>query len=184
MRTRRAQQIGGFTLIEMTAVVLLVALLLTTVIVRIDRMLPSTSCEAAARELLSALDMARTTAISTGRTHSVELDLDNARYRQVVPFDKDNNPTTLQEEMTGLEWLDLPTGVLIRQVMRVDGMPARRGRFRVPFDPLGSSDELFLYLGNEKQEEYTITVRLLALTGQARVIQGWAEHVTITEDTF
>ena len=61
MKSRRD---AGFTLIEITAVVIIIAMITSLAIVRLDGMLPSTRTEAAARELLAELDFARTQSIA------------------------------------------------------------------------------------------------------------------------
>ena len=75
----------GFTLIEISVVVVIFALMFTTATVSLDSYLPNSRSESAARELLSTIDLARTSAVANGREYQVEFDLERRRYRIVTP---------------------------------------------------------------------------------------------------
>jgi len=174
----------GFTLIEITVVVLIVALVLTTATVRLDTYLPSSRGEAAAREFLATLDLARTSAISYGRSYTVEIALEDDRYRIRTPMDAEGRPARSPEERVALSWNKLHQGVHFDGLVDSSGRVFRQGTYELVFDAQGSADELYLWLVNDAGEGYTLTVRVLALTGSSKVISGRAEPRPVTENDF
>ncbi|RMH01922.1 MAG: prepilin-type N-terminal cleavage/methylation domain-containing protein [Planctomycetota bacterium] len=179
-RPRRA----GFTLIEISVVVVIAALLVTTATVNLDRVLPSSRGESAARELLSTFDLARTSAVAQGRTYTVEILLEEDRYRILLPTDADGRPARAPEDRAALEWHRLPDGVHFAGVQPAGGEYQERGVYRLDFDLYGGADELYIHLDNEAGEGYALTARVIGLTGQAQVIQGHALPPLVSEADF
>ncbi len=179
-RGRRA----GFTLIEISLVVVIIALLLTTATVNLDRVLPSSRSESAARELISTLDLARTSAVAQGRPYWVEVLLEEDRYRILTPFDARGRPARTPEDRDSLSWIRLPDGVHFSGIMPAGGEYLERGRFELRFDQVGSAEELYIHLSNEAGEGYALTARILSLTGHARVLKGTVMPPLVSEADF
>jgi prepilin-type N-terminal cleavage/methylation domain-containing protein len=76
---RRLRARGGFTLIEMMAVVLILLLLATVVLPRVSLVASQAALDDAKR-LAAALDFAREKALALHRPHRVVLDLDHGQY--------------------------------------------------------------------------------------------------------
>jgi len=184
MKAGRAPRSGGFTLIEISVVVLIIALVLTTVTVKLDNYLPSSRTEAGARELLSTVDLARISAVAYGRAYDLVLDLDGNRYRIVTPLDKDGKPARTPEDRVANSWTDLPQGVTFGTVYRGTDQVYDRGLFVLTFDALGTADEIFIQLENSAGEGYALTLRLLSLTGASEVILDKLVPVPVTQDDF
>ncbi len=180
----RSQARAGFTLIEISLVVVIIALLLTTATVNLDRVLPSSRSESAAREFISTLDLARTSAVAQGRPYWVELLLDEDRYRILTPFDLRGQPARTPEERDSLGWVSLPDGVHFAGVQAAGGDYLEAGRYELQFDQIGSADELYVHLSNDAGEGYALTARILSLTGHARVIKGTAMPPVVSEADF
>ena len=103
---------GGFTLVEVLAVVFLLALMMTAASANFGRFLPEARAEQAARGLLDNLDLARVAAIAHGREYLVQVDLDQGRYQTLTPWTVDGRPARLEEDKTSLGWESLPDGVV------------------------------------------------------------------------
>ena len=180
----RRDRHGGFTLIEVLVVVFLVALLLSSVMVNLDGRLPSTRTESAARSLLSTLDLARTSALSYGRDYDVLLDFEEQRYTIRLPFDEDGNPVADPSRREVLPWTPLDDGVLLLSMADATGKLVDRDIQVVTFRPAGSGREVWIHLGNSADDSFALTVRLLALTGVASVMQGLEMPEELTDDDF
>ena len=107
----RATQIpdrsGGFSLIELVAVLVLIALVFSMVTLSFSKSLASAKIQAASRDLVAALRFTRGQAIVKGKSTSLELDVENNRYmtpgRRVVALPPNMRMTmlTADNEVTG-----------------------------------------------------------------------------------
>ncbi|MCP4772447.1 MAG: prepilin-type N-terminal cleavage/methylation domain-containing protein [Planctomycetes bacterium] len=184
MKSRRD---AGFTLIEITAVVIIVAMMTSLAIVRLDGMLPSTRTEAAARELLAELDFARTQSISKAQEYAVVIDFTEQRYAIQVPFDDEGKLITDPEDRPMLTWHLLQEGTEITGVMDPRGEMISEGQYALVYDPLGSAPDVHIYLrgeGSTDEFDFELTVRVLALTGIATVYTGHLEPELLVENDF
>jgi general secretion pathway protein H len=99
--------VRGFTLIELVAVILLIAIALTVVSVSFSKSLASARVRAASRDLVAALRYTRGQAIVKGEPAALLLDLDANAYtapgRPAVKLPKDMvlQLTTADTEVTG-----------------------------------------------------------------------------------
>jgi general secretion pathway protein H len=104
---RLALRAGGFTLIELMAVIMLLALAVTVVTFSFSKSLQSARIRAASRDLVAALRYTRGQAIVKGKQEVLELNLENNSYsvpgRSAVQLPKDMSMTitTAEQEQTG-----------------------------------------------------------------------------------
>lgn len=181
---RRSGRQAGFTLIEITAVVILVALVASTAVVRLDGVLPSTRVESVGRGILATMDLARTQAIARAQPFEVILDFEEQRYGIRVPFDEEGMLVPNQEDRQMLSWNPLQDGALLIGVLDARGEIVDTGTYPVVFDAQGAAQDLHLYLGLEDNDDFELTLRVLALTGIATVFQGHIEPQTLVENDF
>lgn len=175
---------AGFTLIEISVVVLIIALMVTTATVRLDTYLPTSRGEAAARDILGTLDLARISAIAYGREYSVEFDLDEQQFRILTPLDEEGRLARTPEDRVALQWKILPSGVHIGGILKNTGQLVEAGTFQVRYSALGASDNFYIYLENDAGEGYTLTLRVVALTGHSKVSQGRETPAPVGDDDF
>lgn len=71
----------GFTLIELIAVIVLIAILLSIVTFSFSKSFSGAKIQAASRDMIAALRYTRGQAIVLGKEQSMELDLANNRYK-------------------------------------------------------------------------------------------------------
>lgn len=181
---RRPGPQAGFTLIEITAVVIIVALIASSALVRLDGVLPSTRVESAGRAVLATLDMARIQAIAKSQPYEVLFDFEEQRYGIRMPFDEDGVLIPNLEDRPILAWNRFEEGAQLQGVMDPRGEIIQDGRYPIIFDPLGASREVHIYLGSSELEDYELTIRILALTGIASVFQGHIEPQLLIENDF
>jgi len=183
----KEQSKAGFTLIEITAVVIIIGMIASIAIVRLDGMLPSTRTESAARELLAQMDFARTQAIAKAQEYSILLDFPEQRYAIRMPFDEDGTLITDPEERPILSWHDLNEGTELAGVLDPRGEMISEGIYVLNYNPLGAAREVHIYLmgrGSEDDRDFELTIRVLALTGIASVFQGHIEPEFLIENDF
>ena len=106
-RAPACRRAAGFTLIELVAVIVLIALIFAMVSLSFSKSLASAKVQAASRDLVAALRYTRGQAIVTGKSTSLELDIENNRYmvppRRVVnlPSNMRMSLLTADNEVTG-----------------------------------------------------------------------------------
>jgi prepilin-type N-terminal cleavage/methylation domain-containing protein len=182
---KAAPSVGGFTLIEIMAVVLLLGLMLSTVTANLNAVLPNSQSESAARQVLGDLDLARTSAISHGRSFVLSLDLGNSEYRLITPFDKNGRLARQPEDREALGLVALPKGIHFAGLLDPGSLEIlQEGVHELVFNSTGSRLDIFLYLSNEAGEEYDLTIHLFGLTGQSEIMEGHAMPVKVSDADF
>jgi len=183
MKVHQGRQ-AGFTLIEITAVVILIALVSSLAMTRLDGILPSTRSESAAREVLATLDFARTQAIARAQPYEVVFDFTEQRYSIKVPFDDDGVLIPNEEDRPMLSWHNFNKGVEILGLLDPRGEIVREGIYSLLFDAQGASRDVHIYIGNRESPDFELTLRVLSLTGIASVFQGHLEPDFLMENDF
>jgi len=146
---RRAQQ-GGFTLIELVAVVVLLGIVLSVVSLTFSKSLGSAQVEAASRDLVAALRYTRGQAIVHGTQAALDIDMANNTYQAPgkpmvrLPREMHMNLLTAETEQTS----------------------ATSGRIRFFSDGASTGGHISVYLG---QREWRINVNWL--TGQVERVE-------------
>jgi prepilin-type N-terminal cleavage/methylation domain-containing protein len=131
--TRNSQRPSGFTLIELTIVLFLMALMLGLSTLFFANTLPSSRLNAAGRELSATIRQARSLAQSNGTAQTVVLDFDARKYG-----------------IEGRGARSLPQDVGIRVIDPLYGA-VQQGTYRVSFDATGGVEGAAIELWNNKR---------------------------------
>jgi prepilin-type N-terminal cleavage/methylation domain-containing protein len=173
----------GLTLIELSTVIVILALVVTVATAYLDQTLPQSRLEAAARSLAAQIDNLRTFSIAQGKAYRIEYDLPGRRYRVVSPFRPDGKVAEREEERVAMDWIYLPDGVVFDDVTIGAGERIVEGTVPLEFTPLGTSIEHRVHIRRVHPERrYTISVA--GLTGQIRFVDGYEERTEVAEGDF
>jgi general secretion pathway protein H len=125
---------GGFSLIEMVAVMVLIALVFAMVSLSFSKSLSSAKVQAASRDLVAALRYTRGQAIVKGKSTTLELDVENNRY--MIP---------------GPRVVNLPSSMRM-SMLTADNEQTGQNTGRIRFFPDGASTggHISVYLGNDE----------------------------------
>lgn len=156
----------GFTLIELIAVVVIIAILATVVAPNLDKLSPKYSLRAGAREIASTVENCRSQSIITGETFSVVYDLDEQEYGVLLPmqYDEWGEPET-DERQPVLPRRRLPRSVRIVEVILPDNQSHGDGQVQCDFSPFGNSGSHAVVVQYDEDEEMRIWVKTNALLG-------------------
>lgn len=180
----RARQ-GGFTLIEIMAVVLLLGLVMSGVSFSLNRFVPGQQIDSECRNLLSRLDLARSSAIAAGRPYRVVLNLDSHDYWVYTPYDEKGRIAKTKEDQTHLGRMALESGVDFAGVLEAgkDG-PTTEGEVELHFGALGVNHDVVIFLASSNSEGYDKTAFMGGLTGRTQLLDGHMTPGTVRDEDF
>jgi general secretion pathway protein H len=145
------KQVRGFTLIEILAVVALIALAITVVSVSVGGGLTGARVKAASRDLVAALRYTRGQAIVKREEKTLTIDVEQRRYRA-----------------PGKKWIELPRDMTMK-LFTARSELEEEGVGRIRYFPDGSSTGGHIDL---IYNEATWRVQVMWLTGEVSVAEG------------
>jgi type II secretion system protein H len=157
---------GGFTLLEVMAVMVILGLMLTFVTVRMDGLTASSRLRASAREVGAVVGIAFSSAVASGDTRSLCFDLETREYW--IGRDLD---TPREEAETRRR---LYEDVEIRDIQIGERIYEEAGVLSMEISPLGIGSDALVHLRSETGRELTVEVR--PLTGDVRFHEGYFEY--------
>jgi Tfp pilus assembly protein FimT len=192
LRGARAAR-AGFTLVELSLVVLLMALMILVVVVGGYMAFRDTEqLKDEARSLAGFLEEVRTKAAVNGKRYTVEYDLDSDPQmyftwapKTVEEGDVVESPGGDDDEeyRVGMGYHAMPTrnradgtrayAVWIDHISFGDGSEANKDKVKIDFMPTGGSHWHLVYLTNADEEFYTVEVN--PFTGATEVYPGQVE---------
>lgn len=163
---------AGFSMIELMAVVAILALIATMVGLNWRAILPKTELTSAVRILATTISGTRSEAIARNAVFRIEYDLERHRYRVNTPFRNDGTRrlASTEEDRLVMNWFDLPTSVRFSRI-NCDGVDYTTGMVFVRFDPLGAVSDHTITLVQQPYENY-YTLEVSALTGLVEYHEG------------
>ncbi|MFA4986105.1 MAG: prepilin-type N-terminal cleavage/methylation domain-containing protein [Candidatus Brocadiia bacterium] len=160
---------SGFTLIELSLVVALMAVTLVVIVSNMDSLIPATKINADARRVASFIETAFSQAVATGSPVLVVYDLDEQCYFLALPNnDTDEDPY----KMNHTSPLYLPSGVKFVKIFLGDE-PVRRGVVMVRVQPTGRLRAHSIFI--EDDGDRKLTIEIGPLTGLASIYTGHIE---------
>ncbi len=182
----RAAAVRGFTFIEMMVVIFVLSLTAALVVTNLDGITARAELSAAGRDLGNKLVFLRDLSIVQGREISLEIDIENARWREIdrpsaadIP-DRDDR----EEETFYASWHELPLGLIVDEVAFGKGDVETGKTLEVTFSPRG---ELFpsgfvVYLRHDELgEDDGLSVEVSGLTGIVSYYRGRIEAEEVRE---
>ncbi len=170
---------AGFTLLELTMVMAIMALMVVVVGTRIDGLIPRKALEASAREIGAMIEMARGNAASRGRVYALRYDLDAGTVQLFGPPPRELAEQDPEGDRGPGPWglypglrKSLGRGVHFRGIQPMGLDFQRGGELAVRFDPLAIEGSHIVILENEQGAVFS--VKYNAITGLADFVRGEA----------
>ena len=142
LRTR-----GGFTLIEILAVLAILAMVGQLIVMNLGSLVPSTVLDSEASQLMSKLEFLRSEAQLQGKVYQLELDLDNQMYRIVLPPEERLVSEQTAAEAAALVWTPLDDRVRYLSHSIAGGPTQQSGRVPIVIDAHGFTADQTIVLG-------------------------------------
>lgn len=187
MKNSRARR-GGFTLVELIAVVVIVGLMAMVTVTRLDFLVPKYRLRGAARDVGSVLGLGKAHAASNGKDVYFEVDLARGAYWLLAAFPKQEPGDEYRLEQVAARPLEyqpvfqreLPDGIQFTDVILGDRDKADTGRARARLSSLGSSSHIILNMRNDEGKE--ISLKMNGFTGVISYAEGRQEADDLLED--
>ena len=185
MRRRR----GGYTLIELVMVILILGIMLSLVFSRLDYLSPRHALRAEARRIAKTVALARSQAVTQGRIYFVRYDLEERRYFLLVPSEPETpaptEPSATVAPIPELRWQplfrhDLSEGIFFRDITIGSGEAVGRDEVTVEISPFGFTKGHIVHL-TDGQSDYSIEFN--ALTGEARFHEEYVDPPPVEQDS-
>ncbi len=161
-------KISGLTLVEMLVSITVIGLVSLITLPVVIAHLTGGSIEGNAKEISSALMIARVKAIETQTPHRVKFDLNSNPQKFIIQRGiTSQGATTWVDNVTIKE---MKENVVINRVDDNGGSEKTSGIGSIEFDHLGNPTKGVVYLEDNKSEKYTITLN--AATGRVTKIKG------------
>lgn len=177
---------AGFTIMELSIVILIIGMMTYTVSVSFEAMVPGERLNTSVRNLAATLRETRREATTRNKDFYLLYDLDEHRYRMVTPFLKGGGLFIpgfhAEEDRFRTTWENLKEGVEIERVV-ISGEPYETGQVLVRFDPSGAASEHYVMLSQPKYENL-FTVEASALTGEIHFHDGAFERARPQDTDF
>lgn len=179
---------SGFTLIELTVVILIITVISSITLPRIGNRLYASDLKQSVRRLRAVIAVARASAASEGVPRRIVCDIPNGRFsveREVVeeePLDNEATDLTVEYEPDTsvlTRTLTLPSNVKIQDVVTGIGEVEKEGIAYLRIEPNG------MILGNrihlmKEDRDYTLVIN--ALTGRIVIEDGYSIEVYRTAE--
>jgi prepilin-type N-terminal cleavage/methylation domain-containing protein len=167
-RSKRTKA-GGFTLIEMALVLIIIGILFGVSAMRFDTLTDDSRLRASAREIGSTVAVGFSEALVKKQRHTLVFDTENMAY-WVATEDEPEGSTA--PGVPGRRYLY--RGVTFKDIQVGDDLFEEAGILKVDISPLGISSACLVHLKNEDETE--LTVRIHPLTGSVSYYDGYMEY--------
>lgn len=177
---------GGFTLIELILVCVIIGIMVGLAATRLDLLVPKYRLRAAAREVASVLKQGKARAAAQGRDVYFEVDLAQGRYWLLAAFPKEDpyaDPKTVASrplEYQAVFVRTLPDGVHFTDVILGDKDKSNSGIMRLRLSAFGASSHIIMNLVNA--DDVGISLKMNGFTGLISYADGRQEAEDILED--
>ncbi len=163
---------GGFTLVEIMVVVAIVAMSVRIVTANLGALVPSTVLDAEASKLISTIEYLRSEAQLQSKSYKLEFDLQNGRWRLVMPPEERLVSTQTVGEEIPLQWKYLDERCKFAGFHTLSGHTAQSGVSKLVIDENGYTTDSMIYLQMVSESlDYNIwTVHVYGLEQRARLL--------------
>jgi prepilin-type N-terminal cleavage/methylation domain-containing protein len=184
-REGRVPAAGGFTLIELMVVIVILAVLSSMIIPAMGGSMGRMRAETAARMIADLADHCYRQAVTTGRVHALVISADGRELAVLaeppvdpatplwgVPLDADGNPVEPALQPVGIPgWMDrmLPEGVMVSEATLFDTEAAQtvEGDAQLLFFPDGTAEFGVVSVSSLEGDVYDVTIE--GMSGTVRV---------------
>jgi prepilin-type N-terminal cleavage/methylation domain-containing protein len=165
---------AGFTLLELIVAISLVGLLVGLIVPNLGSLVPAARLDGSSKQIQAKLTLIRSEARIQAKRMEMEFDLDNARFRIILPPEEQlttdqvvYNDAEVRDE--NKDWVDLETGVVFAGAGDARSGIISKGLYRVVFDEYGFTADQVIAVKLQDDETMVWSVSIRGLTGQMEI---------------
>ncbi len=151
----------GFTLIEMMAVVVIIAIFVTVAILNVDSILPTYELRQTARQVGNVIQRAKSYAKHQARDMAIMYDFEN-NICWIVPAEAEFDKT--EPHKYALKTYRLPDGMEFNKIVFADDSSVETDIRSVRVSSAGLVVPHYVHIEREGKRKYTVMVRMMAGT--------------------
>ena len=145
----------AFTLVELIAVIALLALMFAIIFPTLEAMFPSFQIRSAARMVASTMEESLAESAIHGQDFGIRYDIDNKRFGLLLP-EEFGEEEVKNKGREVLQWIDLEAGLEIRGITLPDGNTKTAGVIDVIVDRLGAEGSHIVQIESNTKNSYWI----------------------------
>ena len=169
---------GGFTLIELTMVILVIGIVGALVLPRFGGLLDRQQMRRTVNVVRGMVRQLHAKAALTKRVYRLTFDLDeqqlNVCYLESLPATGSEADTCTAESAREMRGYAMPDAVRLVDVISPEGEKVREGTAMTHFHPTGLAEPSVVHL--QTPDESHVTLFIEALAGRVKVVYGYAER--------
>jgi len=168
----KKNRVCGFTLIELLVVLLIIGLFSSLISIHINRAFSEGNLGLASRMIIAEIKNTRAKAAISHKPYTLAISVGQNRL-YVIPPKKDHFSIEVTDEEELSDRIKLPRNVIFQDVI-VSGKKIQQGEAFIRFYSNGCVDRAIIHLRNQDAETYTL--KILPLTGEVRIYEGYIEE--------
>jgi len=169
---------AGFTLVELTLVILVIGIVGALVLPRFGGLLDRQQTRRSVNVLRGMVRQLHAKAALTKRIYRLNFDLEGQRitacYLQSLSPDESGEVACVVESSREMRGFDLPGAVRLLDVVSASGEKISEGTAMTHFHPTGLAEPSVVHLQTPGEEHVTLFIEPLA--GRVKVVPGYAER--------
>ena len=169
---------GGFTLIELTMVILVIGIVGALVLPRFGGLLDRQQMRRTVNVMRGMVRQLHAKAALTKRVYRLTFDLDqqllSVCFLESQPATGSADDTCVAEPSRGMRGYAMPDAVQLVDVVSFEGKKVREGTAMMHFHPTGLAEPSVVHL--QAPDESHVTLFIEPLAGRVKVVYGYAER--------
>lgn len=169
---------GGFTLIELTMVILVIGIVSALVLPRFGGLLDRQQMRRTVNVMRGMVRQLHAKAALTKRVYRLTFDLDqqllSVCFLESLPATGSADDACVAEPSREMRGYAMPDAVQLLDVVSFEGKKVREGTATTHFHPTGLAEPSVVHL--QTPDESHVTLFIEALAGRVKVVYGYAER--------
>ena len=170
----------AFTLIELVFVMVIIGIIATLVITRMDGLLPAYRLKGAGADIAGLVELAQSSAVSKGSPLGIRYDIEAGRYWIALPDEEGIIKDEVDEKEARVAEHSLGRNVRFKDIVFGYEELRENGYVTQRVSPLGAVSSVMIHLEDSRQQQ--LSLEILAISGQVIFYDFYKEYEKPSEE--